>query len=164
MPKFTEQNVFDIVAGTRVPRGERDVLIFDDAAPGFFIRVFASGKATVGVKYRVAGQQRRLSLGPVVAKALAERRRQAGDVIARARLGQDVQAEKRAAAEKAKAEKEAAAHRPVTVGDVARRYLVARESELRPRSYLEVKRHINKHWAGLHAHPIGGVTRADTVR
>ena len=70
MPKFTERNVLDIVADAVVPKGHREAVIFDGAAPGFYIRVFASGKAAFGVKYRVAGAQRRLSLGPVVPKAL----------------------------------------------------------------------------------------------
>jgi integrase len=163
VPKFSEQNVLDIVAEAVVPKGQREVVIFDDAAPGFYVRVFASGKAAFGVKYRVAGAQRRLSLGPVIPKALAERRKQAGDVIAMARLGQDVQADKRAAAAKAKAEKEAAARRPVTLGDVAKAYLKARKGELRSRSYLEVERHIDRMWKPLHERPIAAVTRSDIV-
>jgi hypothetical protein len=94
MPKFVE----GLVARIHVPAGARDILVFDDALPGFFIRKFASGKASYGVKYNVGAQQRRLSLGPVVPGVLAERRRTAADILARARLGQDVVGEKQAAA------------------------------------------------------------------
>ena len=96
MPKLIE----GISARIRVPDGARDILIFDDALPGFFIRKFASGKASYGVKYNVGTQQRRLSLGAVVPGVLAERRRMAADILARARLGQDVAGDKRAAAGK----------------------------------------------------------------
>ena len=55
MPKFME----GYAARLRVPPGARDVLVFDDALPGFFIRKFQSGKASYGVKYNVGAQQRR---------------------------------------------------------------------------------------------------------
>ena len=93
MPKLVEGTAARIV----VPAGERDVLVFDDSLPGFGIRKFASGKATFFVKYSVGKQQRRLSLGPVVRGMLEETRRKAADVLARARLGEDVQAAKKAA-------------------------------------------------------------------
>ena len=113
MPKLIE----GIAARIRVPDGARDILIFDDALPGFFIRKFASGKASFGVKYNVGAQQRRMSLGPVVPGVLAERRRMAADILARARLGQDVAGQKRAAAGK----------QVVTLGSVVSRYLDARK-------------------------------------
>ena len=67
MPKFME----GYAARLRVPPGARDVLVFDDALPGFFIRKFQSGKASYGVKYNVGAQQRRLTLGAVVPGVLA---------------------------------------------------------------------------------------------
>ena len=71
MPKLIE----GYAARIRVPDGDRDILIFDDVLPGFFIRKFESGKASYGVKYNVGAQQRRLSLGAVVPGVLAERRK-----------------------------------------------------------------------------------------
>ena len=97
MPKFME----GYAARLRVPAGARDVLVFDDALPGFFIRKFASGKASYGVKFNVGAQQRRLTLGAVVPGVLAEMRKQASDVLARARLGQDVVGAKLAAGRQA---------------------------------------------------------------
>jgi hypothetical protein len=76
MPKFME----GYAARLRVPAEARDVLVFDDALPGFFIRKFASGKASYGVKYTVGTQQRRLTLGAVVPGVLAEMRKKASDV------------------------------------------------------------------------------------
>jgi len=58
--------------------------------PGFFIRKFKSGKATYGVKYVCRGQQRRITLGPVLPNNLESMRKLAGDMAAKARtLGTD---------------------------------------------------------------------------
>ena len=35
-----------------VPKGCRDVLVWDTKTPGFFLRKFASGRAMWGVRYR----------------------------------------------------------------------------------------------------------------
>lgn len=83
-------------AKVQVPAGARDVLVFDEALPGFFIRKFQSGRASYGVKFNIGQQQRRLVLGAVVPGVLAEMRRKASDVLARAMLGQDVVADNRA--------------------------------------------------------------------
>jgi integrase len=149
MPKLIE----GFVARIKVPDGARDILIFDDILPGFFIRKFATGKASYGVKYNVGTQQRRLSLGAVVPGVLAERRRMAADILARARLGQDMVGEKRAAAGK----------QIVTLGAVVPRYLAARENELRPKSYAEARRYLERTWQPLHRHEIGAITRQHIV-
>ncbi len=142
-----------------MPKGARDVLVFDETLPGFFLRIFGkSGKVTFGVKYPVAGEQRRVSLGPVLPKVLAERRKQAGDIIAKARLGQDVQAEKRAAAEKA-----AAARRRVTLAHTVSRYLADRKGELRAKSAGEYRRYLERYWQPLHDRALNSITRADVV-
>ncbi len=149
MPKLVE----GLVARLRVPEGTRDILVFDDALPGFFIRKFASGKASYGVKYSIGTKQRRLSLGAVVPGVLAERRRMAADILARVRLGQDVVGEKRAALGK----------QLVTLGSVVPRYLAARKSELRPKSYAEARRYLERCWLPLHREPLGSITRQQIV-
>ena len=49
MAKLSEQSLRGIIARTSVPKGKRDVLVFDDDMPHFFVRIFKSGKATFGV-------------------------------------------------------------------------------------------------------------------
>jgi integrase len=137
----------------RVPAGARDVLVFADALPGFFIRKFESGKASYGVKFNVGIQQRRLTLGAVVPGVLAEMRRKASDVLARARLGQDVVGAKLAAASK----------HTITLGEVVPKYLAAREGELRPNSYAETQRYLQRAWQPLHEHAIDAITRQNIV-
>ena len=141
-----------------VPAGMRDVLVFDDghkdAVPGFGIRKFKSGKASYIVKYSVGGKQRRQALGPVTRGNLKAMRVLASEVKARARLGQDLIAEKQAAKNKLSA---------LTLGQIVPKYLAVKESEMKPRSYAEVERHINVAWKPLHKRSIGDITRTDVV-
>jgi integrase len=151
----------DTVSRVKVPRGRRDVKVFDTQTPGLFLRKFASGRAIYGVSFSVNGTPRRVHIRDAGERgSLAAARKEALDVRAKARLGQDLIAEREAA----KAAAAAAAQRKVnTVGKVAKAYLEARKSELRPRSYVEIKRHINKNAKPWHSRPIEEITRADVV-
>ena len=80
-------------------------------------------------------------------------RRKASDVLARARLGQDVVAEKQAAAGKV----------TVTLGELVPRYLEARREELRDKTYTEAKRYLERAWLPLHGRAIDGIRRPDIV-
>src|SRR5262245_38312805 len=72
--------------------------VFDDALPGFGIRKFPNGKAVFFVKYRVGSQQRRLVLGSaLVPGVLAATRRKAAAILMKARAGEDLVQETRAA-------------------------------------------------------------------
>jgi hypothetical protein len=96
MPKFYEGFADEVI----VPAGKRDVQVFDDELPGFGIRKFSSGQVRYFVKYNVGSQQRRHALGAVVRGNLRDMRLAASKILAKARLGIDAVAEKRAAAEK----------------------------------------------------------------
>ena len=149
MPKLVE----GFASKLRVPAGDRDVQVFDDALPGFGIRKFKSGRAFYFVKFSIGGQQRKLSLGRVVPGVLGEKRRRASEILTRARIGQDVVAEKRAA--KAK--------RTLTLGELVPRYLREREAKFRARTYSEISRYLEKYWQPLHDQNIEGVQRRDVV-
>jgi integrase len=136
-----------------VPAGKRDVLVFDDELPGFFIRKFESGKASYGVKYNIGRQQRRLTLGAAVPGVLREMRKRASEVLARARIGQDVTAEKRAAAGRS----------TISLVDGVECYLADRQPKLRPRYFEEIRRQLHSDWRPLHAHTVEGVTRQAIV-
>ena len=154
MPKLIE----GFADKLHVPPGKRDVLVFDDehkdAVPGFGIRKFASGKATYFIKYNVGGRQRKQSLGAVTRGNLKAMRLLASEVKARARLGQDLIAEKKAAEDKPKV---------ATLGQVVPGYLAVKKPDLRARSYLEVKRHLEKAWKPLHKHAVDAISRAEIV-
>ena len=149
MPKLTEP----IVAKIEVPEGKRDILIFDDAQPGFGVRAFSSGRRSYFVKYTVGTQQRKLSLGAAVPGVLAEMRRKASDIIARARIGQDVVGEKKAARAKTTA----------SVGELIPRFLKDRKESLRPATYVEWDRYLSRYWQPLHGLSAKDVTRRDAV-
>ena len=136
MPKLTEPAVAKIT----VPPGKRDVLVFDDALPGFGVRAFSSGKRSYFVKYTVGTQQRKLSLGAAVPGVLAEMRRKASDILARARIGQDVAGEKKAAH----------ARKMASIGELVPRFLDARRGELRPSTYSGWDRYLSRYWQPLH--------------
>jgi integrase len=112
-----------------------------------------SGKASYGVKYNVGSQQRKLTLGRAVPGVLAEMRKKASDVLSRARIGQDVTAEKRAAAGKV----------TVTLGNAVSRYLEDREPKLRPRYFTEIKRQLESDWLSLHRQPVDAITRQTVI-
>ncbi len=149
MARLTEGAVSKIT----VPDGKRDILIFDEALPGFGVRAFSSGRRSYFVKYNIGSQQRKITLGPVVAGMLTEMRKEASKILAQAHLGTDVQANKTAAIAK----------KSVTVGLLIERYLLARKPEFRPRSFVEVKRHLEKLFSSLHGRAIETLNRRDIV-
>jgi integrase len=78
----------------------------------------------------------------------------ASEVLAQAKLGTDVVAVAKAAT--------AQSFIP-TLGELAPKYLKARESELRERSHFEVTRYLTKAWKPLHARAIDTITRQHVV-
>ena len=142
------------IARLTVPAGQRDSYLWDETLPGFGIRAYASGKKSFIVKYQLStGQQRKLSLGPALPGTLIETRKKAQDILARARIGQDVQGEKQAARIK----------KTSSLAPLIVRYLDARRMELRPRTFREVDRHLRVFFADLHEKQIESITRRDVV-
>ena len=80
-------------------------------------------------------------------------RKKASDILAKARLGQDVAGEKKAARAK----------KFLTVGELIKRYLAAKQSEIRPTYFVDMTRYLERYWASLHAVGIEHVTRTDIV-
>src|SRR5581483_6158129 len=152
-PEAELKLVEGIAATIEVPAGRRDVLVFDDELPGFFLRKFSTGKATYGVKYNIGAQQRRLSLGAVVDGNLREMRKRASTVLSKARLGEDVVAEKRAAT----------GRRTATLGELAARYLADRRPKLRPRYFIEIERQLERDWRPLHRRDVADISRGDVL-
>jgi integrase len=153
-------------ATTKVPQGKRDVVVFDDVQPGLFLRVFATGRASYGCKYYVAGQERKVHLydvptnvvGKVAKQILTSARKEAGDLRAKARLGTDVIADRKAAKAAKVEERKLAAK---TLGKLVELYLKDREPEMRPLYFVEVRRHLEKDLAPLHKRPIHAVTKQE---
>ena len=134
-----------------LPHGKTDAIFFDEDDPGFGLRIRGGGKRTWVVQYRVGGKQRRVTLGTLNALDPEKARKAARDRLAQVTLGGDPQADKVAARAKAK----------VTLGAIVDRYLTARNSKLRTKTFDEIERYLRKHWRTLHGLPIHRIERRD---
>jgi integrase len=149
MVKLIESTVVTL----KVPEGRRDVIVFDDALPGFGVRKFATGKTSYFVKYKLGTQQRKITLGRAVPGILADMRREAAKVLAQVKLGQDVAAKK----------KEAAVKRSATIGSLVEVYVAERQLHLKPRTMEGILLHLRGHWAPLHGRAVEKLSRQDIV-
>jgi integrase len=145
--KFTDRNVADL----ELPAGKTELLIFDEALPGFGVRLRAGGKRSWIAQYRTSRQQRRLTLGSVRTVDAVEARKRAKATLARAQLGHDPQGEKAAA--------RAPRAREITLAEVVDRYLPFAERKLKPSTYSGIVLHLRKHWRPLHAHELHALER-----
>lgn len=131
-----------------LPPGVKDRTSFDEDLPRFGVRLRAGGSARYVVHYAIGRKERRVVLGAIKALPASKARATAKDILARVRLGQDPLAEKLAAAARA----------TETLGSVLPRYLARKRASLRPRSYIEVERHLLVHAKRLHSRPLAGLS------
>jgi integrase len=124
--------------------GETDRIWFDDAIPGFGLRVRETGSRSWIFQYKIGKKTRRLVIGQASAIKLGRAREIASEHHAKVRLGRDPAAEKRVQVERA-------SH---TFGALMTRYLDQQQNELRPGSYREIARHLKRHCVPLHPLPI----------
>lgn len=137
-----------------IPDGRRDVLIFDDTLKGFGLRVFRTGTAAYFCDYYLLGRRRRISLGPAEKGRLAKARKEAADIIAGARLGNDILADR--ADRKAKQQ--------ASFGRLATKFLAEAKKRLRPRTYAEWDRYLARYTKPLlHDKAITAIDRRDIV-
>ena len=137
----------------KVPEGRRDVIVFDQTLNGFFLRVFATGRAAYGVDYYVNGTRRRMSLGPASKGALTAARKRATEILAKARLGTDALQEREEIRERGKAGFDV----------LTEQFLAEKKNRIAPRTYIEWKRHLTKHLRPLNGAPIDKIERRDLV-
>ena len=147
--RFTKPSL----ATLALPPGKSEMIVFDDATPGFGVRIRSGGKRTWIAQYRVGAKQRRLTLGSCDILDPDEARRRAKNALAKVRLGADPQVER--------AENQAKAS--VTLGLVVDRYLQEAERKLRPSSLVDTKRYLRRYWAPLHQVPVHKVQRASVA-
>jgi integrase len=131
------------------PTGKAEAIHFDDALPGFGLRVRAGGSRVYIVQYKIGAKQRRVTLGTTAQLRLDVARNRACDILSGARLGHD------AAGERAEARIRAAD----TCEAAFRRYLNRQKARLRPKSYAETERYLLDHWKPLHGFAVAKVER-----
>jgi integrase len=128
----------------KLASGEKDRIWFDDAIPGFGLRVRDTGSRSWIFQYKIAGKTRRLVIGQASAIKLARAREIASEHYAKVKLGRDPAAEKHIQVQRA-------SH---TFGGLVTRYLDQQREQLRPASYREIVRHLERYSAPLHPLPI----------
>ncbi|MBD2746948.1 tyrosine-type recombinase/integrase [Microvirga sp. BT688] len=139
------------IAKLELPPGKSEAIFFDDALPGFGLRIRAGGKRVWIAQYRVGKQQRRVTIGSVGTLSADKAREEARNILAKVHLGGDPQTEK----------VENRARASITLGTVAKRYLEEyAQPNLKTRSYEEVERHLTRHWSLLRDLPIHKIHRA----
>jgi hypothetical protein len=144
-----------VVQTVGLEAGQDDRIWFDDEITGFGLRVRRIKKwngqysnkepaRTWLFQYRIAGKTRRLVIGQAPAVKAGRARQIAAELHARVKLGHDPALEKRIRVERA-------SH---TLGGLVDKYLTQQRSQLRPGSYRQVARHLERLAAPLHALPV----------
>src|SRR5215204_6074688 len=138
------------VARLTVPAGKTEIIVFDEALPGFGVRVRLDGKRTWIAQYRLGSKQRRVTLGTTDTLDPEEARRRAKSVLGGVHNGDDPQARKA----------EARARASITLGAVAANYLERFAAErLRPKTLAETRRYLIVSWKPLHGLGINDLDR-----
>jgi len=144
--RLTKQYVNKLV----IPEGKTEHIVFDEALPGFGIRLRKGGKKTWIAQYRIGAKQRRITIGSVEAIDPDEARTQAKTYIAKVQLGGDPQIEKQVVRTKAKE----------TLLVVIETYLSTyAAANLKPNTLKEVSRSLLAHWKPLHEVQVHSLTR-----
>jgi integrase len=134
-----------------LPPGKTELIVFDEALPGFGLRIRAGGKRTWVAQYRIGSKQRRVTLGTVNTFEADEARKHARDALARVQLGLDPQLEKATARTPKPPE--------MTLGEAIERYLPYAERKLKASTYSGVVRHLRRHWQALHGQELQNLER-----
>lgn len=139
----------ETVAGLELPPGKAEAFLWDDQVPGFGYRLRAGSNPTWIFQSRIGRKQRRITIGAATAISAKDARAAAAGLYHRTKLGQDP------AGDRAKAVQAQDETFKAALGI----YLKRQIERLRPRSYVEVRRHLEVHAKPLHHLPLAGVDR-----
>jgi integrase len=138
-----------VVAELALPTGKAEALFADDRVPGLALRLREGGSRTWTFQFRVGRKQRRLTIGSASAISVADAQAAAAKLHARVKLGEDP----------AEAKQKAVAAQGETIAALLSVYLPRQRQRLRPRSMVEVERHLTVHARALHRLPADAVDR-----
>ena len=140
------------VPGLVCPPGASEATFWANDLPGFGLRIRASGARTWLVQLRTrTGKTQRHSLGDPETVPLGKARKRAQELIASAKLGGDPAGEREQA------------RRAITVAELANSYLTHQRDRMKPRSFGELRRHLDKHATPLLGQPAAGLTQRAIV-
>jgi integrase len=147
--RFTEANVKSFKA----PVGKADHIEFDDAMPGFGLRVRGGERKYYIAQYRVGARSGRTTLGNASKVTLADAKTHAKKVF-------DLVAAKiNPATQRAKA----AANASETFGKYVDRFLAVFKDEWATKYYQDNTRALKIHFKGLHPNSLADIERADVA-
>src|SRR5262249_25835781 len=141
------------IAKFKIQAGKTEHIEFDENMPGFGLRIRVGDKGehrTFIAQYKIGDKHRRVTLGDVRKVVLKDAQERARKIFGSVADGRDPANEKE--------ERRAAASH--TLAAVITRYLEARASDLKARSLVEIKRHLEKNWHTLHNLAITSIGRA----
>lgn len=138
------------VAAIEVPKGA-DTIIWDDDIAGFGLRSRAGGSRTWIFRYRIGHKQRVMTFGSAAAMTAQQARERAIKLHAQVKLGLDPAAGKIESQVRASEIFEYA----------ALLFLAWQKGRLKPRSYIEVERHLMVHAQKLHPLQMTKIGRRD---
>jgi integrase len=143
----------DVVAGLALAAGVQEAKFFDyghaDCVVGFGLRVRHAGSRTWIFQYKYGDKHQRMKLGIWPALSLEKAR-------AKARFYRE-QVDNGGNPAAARGEDKLRAKE--TFGREVIRFLARQKLKLKPRSYLEVERHLNRHAKPLHGLMLAGIDR-----
>jgi integrase len=134
-----------------------DRIYFDPELHGFGLRFRTGGKRTWVLQYKHHGMDKRLSLGSLAEINAKTARNRAKDKLAEIWKGIDPQQAKREA--RAKAQMAA----KLTLRAVIDSFLAAKQTQVRPRTFSELRRYLLGDWKPLHSYPIGVIARSQVA-
>ena len=143
----------EVVTALALPAGVRELKFFDhghcDCVVGFGLRVRETGSRVWVFQYKYGKKHNRMKLGTWPALSLEKARGKAR------KYREDVDDGGNPAIKRSESRQRSTE----TFGRIALRYLERRKPAMKPRSYAEVKRHLNKHAKPLHGLLLAGIDR-----
>ena len=136
-----------------LPRGQDEDWLRDVVVRGFAVRLRRGAKGvtrTYVYQFNIGRADKRMTIGDATVLTAEEARRMAQKLQAEVRMGGDPSARK-AQARAAAAE---------TMGATLPTYLSIKRANLRPRSFVEVERHLMKDYRPLHGQALRSLTTA----
>lgn len=135
--------------GLKLPAKKTEHIFWDDDIAGFGLRLREGGSRNWIFQYRLGGKQRRISFGSASTLTAQKAREKAATLHAQVKLGQDPAGQKT----------ESRARATETFGHILRPYLAHKKSALKPRTYVEVERHLLKNAKRVHELQIATIDR-----
>jgi integrase len=136
------------VGAMALPQGKAEVIHFDDALPGFGLRLRGTTRTWI-VQYKIGRQHRRMTIGTTAKCSLDEARAEARGILAKVLQGRDPQREKR----------ETVAALADRCEPHMRDYLARQRTKVRASTCVRDEHHLLEHWKPLHALPITKIDR-----